>query len=71
MRARACIKCKEYIVIHPNNPLNQSELNLFEKSHHQHTLVTVNLDEIKDTYQSFRDNEYVNSFEEKSQSYIR
>jgi len=50
MRARACIKCKEYVVIHPNNPLNQGKISHFEKQHHLHTLITVNLDEIRDQY---------------------
>lgn len=57
IRARACIRCKEYIVIHPNNPLNQAKINTFEKKHHQHTLITVNLDEIKDEYQSIKNND--------------
>jgi len=56
MRARACIKCREYIVIHPNNPLNQTEINMFEKNHHQHTLITVNLNEIREEYQSSKRN---------------
>ena len=46
MRARACIRCKEYIVIHPNNPVNQNKIELFEKKHHLHTLITVDIDEI-------------------------
>ena len=56
MRARACIKCKEYIIIHPNNPLNQIKIHEFERRHHLHTLITVNLDEVKDSYQSYRNN---------------
>ena len=56
IRARACIKCKEYIVIHPNNPLNQAKISTFEKIHHQHTLITVKLDEIRDVYQSINNN---------------
>ena len=56
MRARACIKCKEYVVIHPNNPLNQGKVSLFEKKHHLHTLITVNLDEIRDQYTLHKDN---------------
>ncbi|MBY9010560.1 MAG: hypothetical protein KGD74_11900 [Candidatus Lokiarchaeota archaeon] len=51
MRARACIKCKEYIIIHPKNPLNQNKIDAFERKHHLHTLITINLDEIKDQYQ--------------------
>ncbi len=56
MRARACIKCKEYVVIHANNPLNQTKIELFERKHHLHTLITVDLDEIKDQYQVFKNN---------------
>ena len=61
LRARACIKCKEYIVIHPNNPINQTQINIFEKSHHLHTLITVNLDEVKETYKLFKNNGLNNS----------
>jgi len=43
-------------VIHPNNPLNQAKINTFGKMHHQHTLITINLDEIKDEYQSINNN---------------
>lgn len=64
MRARACIKCKEYVVIHPNNPLNQTKINQFEKRHHLHTLITVNLDEIKDIYQLSKNNGSKNSIDE-------
>jgi hypothetical protein len=54
MRARACIRCREYIVLHPNNPLSQNKENAFARQHHLHTLITVNLDEIKDTYKPFK-----------------
>ncbi len=56
MRARACIKCKEYMVIHASNPLNQNKIEYFERKHHLHTLITVNLDEIKDQYQIIKNN---------------
>jgi hypothetical protein len=56
MRARACIKCKEYVVIHANNPLNQKKIDNFERIHHQHTLITVDLEEIKDQYQIIKNN---------------
>jgi len=64
MRARACIRCKEYVVIHPSNPLNQNKINQFEKRHHLHTLITVNLDEIKDIYQMYKNNGSKSSIEE-------
>jgi hypothetical protein len=47
MRARACIKCKEYLVINPTNPINLNNEKLFEKEHRGHTLITVDLSEIK------------------------
>lgn len=50
MRARACLKCKEYILIHPNNPVNQKMIKDFEITHARHILITVNLDEIKEQY---------------------
>ena len=64
MRARACIKCKEYVIIHPNNPLNQTRIHHFERSHHLHTLITVNLDEVKESYQMYKNNGSDNSPEE-------
>ena len=56
MRARACIKCKEYMIIHANNPVNQNKIEYFERKHHLHTLITINLDEIKDQYQIIKNN---------------
>jgi hypothetical protein len=44
------------MVIHANNPLNQSKIEFFERKHHLHTLITVNLDEIKDQYQIIKNN---------------
>jgi len=56
MRARACIKCKEYMIIQAENPLNRDKINDFERKHHKHTLITVNLEEIKDQYQIIKNN---------------
>jgi len=64
MRARACIKCKEYVIIHPNNPLNQTKIHQFERRHHLHTLVTVNLDEVKEACQLCKINGSNNTPEE-------
>ena len=61
MRARACIKCKEYVVIHANNPQNQIKIDQFERKHHLHTLITVDINEIKDQYQVFKINGTTNS----------
>ncbi|MEJ2250034.1 MAG: hypothetical protein P8Y70_04620 [Candidatus Lokiarchaeota archaeon] len=57
MRARACIKCKEYIMIHPDNPKNLQEIKIFEKNHSGHTVVTVNYSEIKGEYNSYKQKE--------------
>ena len=56
MRARACIKCREYMIIHANNPLNQNKIENFQRKHHLHSLITVNLEEIKDQYQIIKNN---------------
>ncbi|MFX1495592.1 MAG: hypothetical protein ACFFBZ_15010 [Promethearchaeota archaeon] len=50
MRARACIKCKEYLVINPTNPINLNNVKLFEKEHRGHTLITVDLSEVQRIY---------------------
>jgi len=53
MRARACLKCKEYVLIHPENPVNQKLIKEFELSHMRHNLMTVNLGEIKGLYKRY------------------
>lgn len=68
MRARACIKCKEYMIIHANNPLNQSKIDFFERKHHLHTIITVHLDEIKDQYQIIKNNGSENNPKETNDS---
>jgi len=57
VRCRACIKCRTYLVIHPSNPVNQVEIKRFEKQHLGHTIVTVDLNEIKGSYSSSKNNE--------------
>ncbi|MFX1310897.1 MAG: hypothetical protein ACFFB6_12790 [Promethearchaeota archaeon] len=52
IRVRACIKCRTYIVIHPGNPVNLAEIKKFEKKHLGHTVVTVDLNEVKGSYSS-------------------
>ena len=54
VRVRACIRCKEYIVIHPSNHINQVEIKKFEKVHLSHTIMTVDLNEVKDAYSSYK-----------------
>ena len=53
MRARACLKCKEYVLIHPNNPVSQNMVREFELTHPRHNLMTVNLAEIKEQYKRY------------------
>ncbi|MEE9378117.1 MAG: hypothetical protein V3V33_08785 [Candidatus Lokiarchaeia archaeon] len=54
VRVRACIRCKEYIVIHPDNPINQVEIKKFEKVHLGHTVMTTDLNEVKGAYSSIK-----------------
>jgi hypothetical protein len=56
------------MVIHANNPLNQSKMDFFERKHHQHTLITVNLEEIKDQYTMVKNNGSKGSAEENHNS---
>ena len=46
-RVRACIKCREYIIIHPNNPANQVHVKKFNLIHTAHPLVTLDINEVK------------------------
>ena len=64
VRARACIRCREYIVIHPDNPVNQIEIKKFERKHTGHTVVTVDLNEIRGVYTTFNNNAGADSSEE-------
>ena len=49
-RVRACIKCREYIIIHPNNPANLVHVKKFNLIHNAHTLVTLDINEVKEQY---------------------
>ena len=64
LRCRACIKCKSYVVIHPDNPINQVDIKKFERQHTGHTIVTVDLNEVKGAYSSFTNNGASQSSEE-------
>ena len=44
------------MIIHANNPLNQNKIENFQRKHHLHSLITVNLEEIKDQYQIIKNN---------------
>jgi len=56
VRCRACVKCKEYMIIHPDNPVNQLDIKNFEKRHLNHTIMTVGLGEVKGIYSPFKKN---------------
>jgi len=51
--AKACIKCQEFIMIHPNNLVSQQIEKEFEIKHSQHTMVCMDLDEIKGIYHKY------------------
>ncbi len=51
-RVRACVKCREYIIIHPNDPANQAHVKKFDLIHTGHTLVTLDINEVKKQYKS-------------------
>ena len=51
-RVRACVKCREYIIIHPNDPISQVNVKKFELIHTAHTLVTLDINEVKKQYKS-------------------
>jgi hypothetical protein len=52
MRAKACLRCREYVVIHANNPLSIELVKKFEDKHAYHTVITVDLKEIRDSFSS-------------------
>lgn len=64
VRCRACIKCRSYVIIHPGNPVNQVEIKRFEKKHMGHTVVTVDINEVKGSYNSEKTNEVNNNTQE-------
>jgi hypothetical protein len=60
IRARACLACKEYLIIHPNNPININALKVFEKNHERHTIITVDLSEIEKNFTNVQSKDYKN-----------
>ncbi len=53
LRVRACTKCEEYVVIHPNNPVSQIFGSNFEEFHKDHPLITIDLNEVKEKYDKY------------------
>lgn len=66
-RARACIKCREYVMIRPDDPSNLELINKFEKHHRGHTLITLNFEEIKGTFTKFQKEEKSSEEEERQE----
>ncbi len=48
--ARACIKCREFVIIDSSNPRNQALIKYFEKLHKSHNLITLERDELQGHY---------------------
>lgn len=53
MRARACIKCRMYVIVHTETSVNRDIIKKFEGMHIGHNLVTLDLDEVQGTYTNF------------------
>lgn len=49
---RACLKCQEYVIIHPDNYLSTQRVSQFEADHSRHTVVTMDLNEVKGVYKN-------------------
>jgi hypothetical protein len=55
LRARACLGCKEYMIVHPNSQKNATDLEIFRGRHAAHAVVTVDVNEVKrDRFKRFR-----------------
>lgn len=48
------MRCREYAIIHPDNPANQEVIKLFEGKHRGHTVVTLDFNEVKGTFKNFQ-----------------
>ena len=54
IRVRACIKCKKYLTIKSIDPINLSHIKFFDTMHRGHTLITVELNEVKEVYEKVK-----------------
>lgn len=61
------MKCREYVLIHPENPENQEVIKVFEGKHRGHTVVTLDFNEVKGTFKNFQE-EKAEESEESSES---
>lgn len=46
MRFKVCMKCKEYVPIHPENSISYNIVKRFEFLHYKHPLQTLNSNEV-------------------------
>jgi len=49
------MKCREYVLIHPEDPANQEVTKIFEGKHRGHTVVTLDFNEVKGTFKNFQE----------------
>ena len=45
-----CHTCKEYLIIHPENPISKQEEDKFCTLHHKHMINRINIVEITEKY---------------------
>ncbi|MBY9007480.1 MAG: hypothetical protein KGD63_12050 [Candidatus Lokiarchaeota archaeon] len=55
IRVRACNKCKEYISIDVEDLTRQEMVQEFDGAHRNHTVVTVNLEEVEKDFKNVED----------------
>ena len=61
------MRCREYAIIHPEDPANQRVIKFFEGKHRGHTVVTLDFNEVKGTFKNFQEEKSEES-EESSES---
>lgn len=55
MRARACAKCREFVIIHDGNPKSVQIVREFETDHRGHSIITIDVSEIRARYENVID----------------
>ena len=55
VRCIACTRCKEYVVVHQGDRINELDVKKFEAVHSGHPTVAVPLHEVVDMYRNFRE----------------
>lgn len=52
VKAKVCWKCKEFIIIHPDNVLSDVLEKKFDRNHPKHPTQIVNMEELDKNYQA-------------------